>query len=348
MLMPTPSDVRAAIAKRTLDPVYLILGDDEAEMSRLASDIAAVVEDELRAFNMERIYAGEKGATAAAIVEAARQLPMMGDRRVVVVLRAERLLKPKRRGKGADVPADDGEEEPPGDLDALTDYVQKPGGSTTLVLVAADIDKSRKAGKAIMKHATVVECWGLKPGKEARGGDLREAARRAQEMVKRAVAEAGQLIEPPAARLVADRAGFDIVRLRGDIERLMLYTAGKPGITLADAQEIVTAETAQDDWAVTNAIQNGNAREALRQLAMALDAGAVSYQILGQLAWFVRDKMADPRRVPAAIEALFRTDLDLKSSGGDPRILLERLVVELCAPPARERAGGQGPPLRGR
>jgi len=74
----------------------------------------------------------------------------------------------------------------------------------------------------------------------------------------------------------------------------------------------------------------------------------VSYQILGQLAWFVRDKMADPRRVPAAIEALFRTDLDLKSSGGDPRILLERLVVELCAPPARERAGGQGPPLRGR
>jgi DNA polymerase III delta subunit len=99
---------------------------------------------------------------------------------------------------------------------------------------------------------------------------------------------------------------------------------------------------------VTNAIQNGNAREALRQLAMALDAGAVSYQILGQLAWFVRDKMADPRRVPAAIEALFRTDLDLKSSGGDPRILLERLVVELCASPSRERAGGQGPPLRGR
>jgi len=27
--MPTPSEIRAAIAKRTLDPVYLILGDDE-------------------------------------------------------------------------------------------------------------------------------------------------------------------------------------------------------------------------------------------------------------------------------------------------------------------------------
>jgi DNA polymerase III subunit delta len=331
--MPTPSDVRAAIAKRTIDPLYLILGDDEAEMGRLAADIAGVVEDELRAFNMERIYAGEKGASAAAIVEAARQLPMMGDRRVVVVLRAERLLKPKRRGsKALEEAADEGDAEPPGDLDALTDYVQKPGSSTTLVLVATDIDKSRRAGKAILKHATVVECWGLKPGKEARGGDLRQAARVAEQMVKKAVAEAGQLIEPPAARLVADRAGFDIVRLRGDIERLMLYTVGKHQITLADVQEVVSAESSQDDWAVTNAIQQGNAREALRQLAMALDAGGVPYQILGQLAWFVRDRMVDTRRIPAAVDALFRTDLDLKSSGGDPRVLLERLVVELCRP----------------
>jgi DNA polymerase-3 subunit delta len=338
--MPSPADVRAAIKKRALDPVYLILGDDEAEMARLASEIAAVVEDELRAFNMERIYAGEKGASAAAIVEAARQLPMMGDRRVVIVLRAERLLKPKRRGKLAETGDDDVDVEPPGDLDALTDYVQKPGASTTLVLVATDVDKTRRAGKAILKHATVVECWGLKAGKESRGGDLRQAARVAEQMVKKAVAESGQVIEPAAARLIADRAGFDIVRLRGDIERLMLYAVGKPGITLADAHEIVSAESSQDDWAVTNAIQQGNAREALRQLALALDAGAVPYQVLGQLAWFVRDRMADARRIPAAVDALFRTDLDLKSSGGDPRILLERLVMELCTPPSPKGVGG--------
>jgi len=36
-------------------------------------------------------------------------------------------------------------------------------------------------------------------------------------------------------------------------------------------------------------------------------------------------------RVRGAIDAVFRTDLSLKSSGGDPRTLLERLVVELCA-----------------
>ena len=329
-----PAEVRTAIARRTPAPVYLLLGDDDAELSRLASDITAVVEDELRAFNVDRLYAGDKGVSAASIVESAKLLPMMSDWRVVVVVRAERLLKPKRRGKAAEEAADPedagADAEPPSDLDALTVYVQDPSPSTTLVLVAADIDRTRRAGKAILKHATIVECWGLKTEKNPRFVDLRAAARIAEQLVKRAAAESGQQIEPAASRLVAERAGVDIVRLRGDIERLMLYAAGKPRITLADAQEVVSAETAQDDWAVTNAIQNRKPAEALRQLALALEAGAVPYMILGQLGWFVRDKLADPRRIPAAVDALFRTDLDLKSSGGDPRVLLERLVVELC------------------
>jgi DNA polymerase-3 subunit delta len=329
----SPADVRAGIAKRTPAPIYLFLGDDEAEMSRLAADVMSLVEDELRAFNVDRLYGGEKTASPAAIVEAARLLPMMGDRRVVVVLRAEKILKPKRRGGKAAEPADDdGEGSEPSDADALTDYLQAPVPSTTLVLVSNDVDKTRRLGKTLVKHATVVECWGLKNEKNPRFIDFRATARKAEEMVRRIVAESGQQIEPAAARLVAERAGVDIVRLRGDVERLVLYAAGKARITLADAQEIVSAETAQDDWAVTNAIAQRNAAEALRQLSMAMDAGAVPFMILGQLGWFVRDKLpnVDIRRVPAAVDALFRADLDLKSSGGDPKVLLERLVVELC------------------
>ena len=238
---------------------------------------------------------------------------------------------------------DDGETEPASPLDPLADYVKTPVASTTLVLATSDIDKVRKAGKAILQHATVVECWGLKTEKNPRYLDLRAAARMAELMVRKAVAEEGQQIDPAAARLVAERAGVDIVRLRGDIDRLMLYAAGKPKITLADVQEVVSAESSNDDWAVTNAIQNRNAGEALRQLALALDAGAVPYMILGQLGWFVRDRLAnaDPKRIPRAVDALFRADLDLKSSGGDPRVLLERLVVELCGPPSPRGFGGQ-------
>lgn len=329
-----PSALKKQAAAGKPDPVYLIVGDDEAEMAELTAAISNVVEDDLRAFNLERLYANEKSVTPVAIVQAARTLPMLGERRVVVVLRAERLLKPKRRGKGSDaddMPSSGGDDEPPSDLDALEDYVKKPEPSTALVLVAADVDRQRKVYKALQKHATIVECWGLKGTKDARV-DLRQVAREAEAIVKASVSAAGQQIEPAAARLVAERAGTDIARLRGDLDKLLLFAAGKPKITLADVHEVVSVETSQDDWAVTNAIGRGDAKEALRQMALLLEAGGVPFQILGQLAWYVRDRMAtaDPRRVPAAVEALFRTDLELKSSAGDPRVLMERLVVELC------------------
>jgi hypothetical protein len=73
---------------------------------------------------------------------------------------------------------------------------------------------------------------------------------------------------------------------------------------------------------------------ALRELTLLLDSGAAPPLVLGQLGWIVR--AAPPRgrfppaRIPAAVDALFRTDLALKTSAGDPRVLLERLVVELC------------------
>lgn len=334
----SPATVRTQIAQGKPAPVYLIVGDDDAEMGRLAGDFTSLVDDDLRAFNVERIYASDKGVTAESIADSAKLLPMMADRRVVVVLRAEKLLKPKRRGK-ADEEAGAEEEDTPVAVDALDSYVRAPEPQTVLVFVASDVDRSRRLYKALQKTATIVECWGLKGSKDARV-DLRQVAREAEALVRKAVADNGQQIDPAAARLIAERAGTEIARLRGDVDRLLLFTAGRPKITVADVREVVSAETSVDDWAVTTAIQRGDRAEALRQLALSLEAGGVPYQILGQLAWFVRDKLPfiDARRVPAAVDALFRTDLDLKSSGGDPRVLLERLVVELCGGASRRGA----------
>jgi DNA polymerase III delta subunit len=95
-----------------------------------------------------------------------------------------------------------------------------------------------------------------------------------------------------------------------------------------------------DQWAIVNAIEKGDARAALRQINAAIEAGEVPYKTLGQIGWWVRSKLpqiGSPDRVGAAVDAVFRTDLAMKSSGGEPRILLERLVVELCA-----RAGSRG------
>ncbi len=150
-------------------------------------------------------------------------------------------------------------------------------------------------------------------------------------------------IDPGAARLVAERAGVDVKRLRGDVDRLLLYALGQKQITADDVREVTGPAALQDDWAMTNAIEAGRAADALRQLALMLDAGAPAEKILGQLGWVVRAKFPAlaPGEVRPAVDALFRTDLALKRSAGDPRVLLERLVVELCAG-KRVRTGRPG------
>jgi DNA polymerase-3 subunit delta len=312
----TPAAVLKQIETGTPDPIYLVQGEDEIEKSALAAAFADLVEEGLQAFNVERVHAGDLttgdklAEGVASLIATTRTLPMMVPRRIVIVLQAETLLVPKRESEAATRA-----------IDQLETLVKEPERQTVLVFVAASVDKRGRIYKLLQKHATIVEC-----------GVLVDQADAERWIRTRALA-AGAQIDPAAARLVAQRAGTDVKRLRGDLDRLLLYALGQKSITVEDVREVTGPASLQDDWAMTNAIESGQAGEALRQLALMLDAGAPPEKVLGQLGWVVRAKfpaMAAHQLTPA-VDALFRTDLDLKRSAGDPRILLERLVVELCA-----------------
>lgn len=302
----SPAGLRKRIASGALDPLYLITGDDEAEKSRLASELPDAIDEGLRAFNVDRFYGGDSGTTVAAIVEAARTLPMMVPRRLVLVLRAERLLVPRRDSDAVEA-----------DLESLGAFIEQPEPYATVAFVSSQLDRNRRITKRLLKHAVVVVCGVLESGREA------------EQWLRERAAEQKMTIEPAAARLLVQRAGLDMPRLRADVERVLLFAAGRGRVTAADVEAVTAGATSQDNWAVANAIEQRDARTALRELALTLDSGAQPYMVLGQLGWLARTKLPSSR-VQEAIEAVFRTDLDLKSSGGDPRVLLERLVVELC------------------
>jgi DNA polymerase-3 subunit delta len=314
MPVSTPARVRAQIESGKPDPIYLLVGDDEVEKSALAAEFSEIVDEGLRAFNVEKIHAGEMTTGdrladgVGAIVAAARTLPMMSPRRVVVVSQADALLAPKRESEAASRA-----------LGELEQLLNEPEPLTALVLVAGALDRRSRLYKLLLKQATVVEC-----------GVITDQAD-AERWVRNRVAAAGAQIDPAAARLLAQRAGVDIQRLRGDVDRLLLYTLGQKSVTVDDVRELVGPAALQDDWALTNAIEAGQSGEALRQLALLVDAGAVPEKILGQLGWLVRSKfpMIAPGRLAFAVEAVFRTDNDIKRSAAAPRVLLERLVVEL-------------------
>jgi DNA polymerase-3 subunit delta len=315
-LTATPAAVRKQIAAGRVDPIYLLQGQDEVEKSALAAEFANLVDEGLRAFNVERLHAGELTTGdklvdgVGSLVASARTLPMMAPRRIVTVMQAETLLAPKRESE-ASARA----------LDQLEALLRSPEPQTTLVLVASSIDKRGRMYKLLQKQATIVECGAVEDHADA------------ERWVRTRVAAGGAEIEPAAARLLVDRAGLDVKRLRAEVDRLLLYALGQKKIGVEDARAIAGPAALLDDWAMTNAIEGGQAGEALRQLALMLDGGAPAEKLLGQLGWLVRTKFPQiaPAGVRPAVDALFRTDLDLKRSAGEPRVLLERLVVELCA-----------------
>src|SRR6185369_3732747 len=118
--------VRQQIASANTDPVYLLAGDDEHDKSALALAFGEMVEEGLRAFNVERLYATDRVVTALQVTEAARTLPMMVLRRVVIVLSAEEMLAPKKKKKGSGAAEPEGGEQAAGDLEPLLDYLENP------------------------------------------------------------------------------------------------------------------------------------------------------------------------------------------------------------------------------
>lgn len=293
------------LAAQETDPLYMLVGADDLEKSAVASDFAEMIEEDLRPFNVERIYGGETKVDA--LIDAASTLPMMAARRVIVVAEAEKLLMPKRESKAADA-----------EQERLEAFIHTPPAHATIVFVCGPLDLRRRVIKLLLKVAHVVDCGSIETDADA------------QRWVKARAMREHVNLEPAAITELVARAGLDLVRLRAGFDRVTLYAMGQAAITVDDVRQAVTAgPEAQADWGIANAIQRNDVREALRELGLAFDSGDVAVKILGQIR--IAAEKLPARRLAPAMDALFRTDIALKSSGGDSRILLERLVVEMCA-----------------
>jgi DNA polymerase III delta subunit len=175
----------------------------------------------------------------------------------------------------------------------------------------------RRVVKKLVNVAQVISCGIIENDADA------------ERWVKVRAAREGINLDPATPRALVARAGLDVVRLRAGLERVSLYAMGQATITPEDVRHAVPAgPEAHTDFGIANAIQRNDVREALREVGRSLESGMVPFMILGQIRLAAGRLPA--RRVKSAVDAVFRTDIALKSSGGDPRILIERLVVELC------------------
>jgi DNA polymerase III delta subunit len=311
----TPAAARAQIAAGSIEPLYLVTGDDEAEMSAIGTALADSVEEDLRAFNVQRFYGNDAGSTVAAVLDAASTFPLLAPRRVVLLLQAEKALV-ARKAKSADrdeaSPDEDGDSDGggrTGQLALLKAYAAAPHSHATVAFLGAGL---RRTFDALATQAVVVVC---------------EAS---ADVIRTLEVEHGVRFDRDAAELLRQMAGADVARLRADVERVVLYAAGRKTIVREQVAEVIGRSAAGGGKKLWNDVAGRRTAAALRELGLELAEGAVPFMVLGLLRSVVERTVA-ARDLPGALEALLRTDLALKTSGGDPRVLLERLVVELCA-----------------
>lgn len=244
-------DILAQVASGKLAPVYILSSEQPLLVERAVSAIRdATVPPALRGFNFDVIEA--RGATAQRVLATAQTLPMMAQRRMVLV---------------RDLAAMQAAE-----LNKLADYLESPNPSTVLVGVASKIDKRVKFYVAARKAKALHEL---------------EAPRDVTPWI-RAEAKARKIaIAPEACSRLADVIGKDLARLALALEQLALY-AGDRSITAEDVDDLVADTRERSVFELTDAIGAGDLTAALGSVASLCEQRQSAIGVVVMIARFVR------------------------------------------------------------
>ncbi|MCF8224509.1 MAG: DNA polymerase III subunit delta [Bacteroidales bacterium] len=178
----------ADLKQKQYHPVYFLSGDEPYYIDLVTSFIQThVLNDSEKTFNQTILYG--KDADAATIVNTAKRFPMMASHQVVIVKEAQEI----------------------NDLDQLEHYIEKPLGSTLLVLhyKHKKPDKRRKIFKSLMKNSVFLESKKLYddqvPG-----------------WISAYVSSKDFTIEPKAAALLVEFLGNDLSKIANEIDKLII------------------------------------------------------------------------------------------------------------------------------
>lgn len=278
----TPEQAVREAQSGELRPLYLLVGEERLLLDRaLKALTAAVMAGGIAGFNDDKFTAGESNVDA--ILAAARMLPMMAKRRLVLVRGLDRW---ESRAARADAEADDepaagGASEPKtgiqstGPLDRLAEYAKDPVPSTTMLLVATKLHGQRRLMTAAKKGGFLVSCDPI-PRRDLAG------------WIEGAVRDRGHTISGEVADLLAEVAGPELGYIDDCLERLSLYVGKGAPITEEAVAALVTRVRQSSIWELIDALGRRRLDRALAVLSDAYDTRSGGLPQLGAIAWSVR------------------------------------------------------------
>ena len=326
------TELERSLRDGRLRPLYLLLGSETYLRGVAASAIsdAALSETLLREFN-ETGFSLLSDSVQAAIA-AAEQLPMMSERRVVKIKNFAKLRE--------------------ADEDVLVRYLGNPVPSTVMIFSADELDKRKKATKALLETCTVVD---FSPLKDA------EAKAWAKTRLKELKVAAAEPVLSEILRLV----GTDIQTLFSELDKLSSAAAVTGNITMEMVDDLIGRSRELSNFELGDHLLANNRKRALETLHRLLDDGAEPVMLIGLMASnyhklalgkyllargnredvfrsiplppFKRDsyitmlQRSDASKIARGIQLIAAADLAIKTSQATPRLQLELLVCELAS-----------------
>jgi DNA polymerase-3 subunit delta len=329
--MPPRKDFARHLQNQDPLPVYALVSSEPILLAEAVAALRGRVLGRASDFNRDEFRAGEQPVER--VLEAATTLPMMAAQRWVLLTDLHKL-------KANDHPA-------------VISYLDRPSPSTVLCLAGAKLDQRTKLGQKLLSATAL---FALEP---PRPQDL-------PHWLESRARRRGIAVAPDAAQLLADLLGADLGALDMAIDKLATY-AGEDAPITSDHVEALVAPTRVDRiFKLTDAIGARDLSRASLQLRNALGGGESALMVLAMIARqlrhllqvkelhargeragdiarevgirpFLVDALANQARryqtseLCAALGAVSRADVRLKSSRLDPGVILDRLLVEVIS-----------------
>jgi DNA polymerase-3 subunit delta len=330
--VPTLQDVISGASKGSLQSVYVLVGAERLLVERAVDAVRAAI-DAMGApgFNVE-IFDG-KGLEATRIVAAARTIPMMADKRFVLVRRFDTMT--------------------PTGQNELAEYLKNPCDSACVMLVAEKLDGRSKLAKAAKKAGVLIEA------KPLRGAELREFVRGEATARGHGIASAG-------VEALLEAVGDDLSAIDDAMERLSLFVGPGQRIDADAVMQCVTRIRVESIWSLVDAIGLKDRRKGIAAAQSLLDDREPPLRLLAMVARQLRivarmrealseglrprdaakragappfkaaDLTESARRFTAnslgrAFALLAETDRALKGSKRPPDVVFQSAVLALCA-----------------
>ncbi len=250
-------------------PVYLALGNEPLLFDEVAGFTLELVDETTRDFNFDS-YSGDELAVDT-IASSVNELPMMAERRVILVKRAESLT-PKIQN-------------------FLTDYVKNPSEDSVLVMLMEG-DIKAKWKQTLVKQVTTIRCE-----TPQRGELLRWILDRANSL--------SLTIADEALSLMTESREVRLIDLAGELEKASLLLGEGGTLSLDVLQTIWGMEPEVNIWTFFDRVVSGRMPDVWREFKYletefekdSRQAGFILSQVGRRFRLVAKEREYDMRRV---------------------------------------------------